>query len=282
MMKNYLLLIIVLFTGQSFASSFDEAFDLSAKGFEKQANKIAGYFNSDIGHDMDYQRQELMLLTSILSEVEEQFKDNPVFWFVKGVHAKNMASFNKQSGNEAKVIHWMDVKTKNYLKAMMLDKENKPHLSAASYAVMKSGLPLPHKQRAVEMELNLGGNGENDSYYWYLHWSNINELQKQNMFKEADEALLRMKQELALSDQADTFSGLVKTVDEELAALKKAAQSKSIKKVQKKSPPVRKHQAFTEEQAEEKYYQYLVLVGIVMAVIIVLLLLFEFKRRKNK
>lgn len=282
-MKKYLLIILFMCSGQLLASEFDEAFDLSARGFVKQANKVTLYFNSSIEHDLDYQQQELEIITASMQAVENKFEKNPVFWFVKGLHAKNMASYFKQRDNKTEVSRWLDLKTKFYQKALQLDKTNKPHLSAASYAVMKPGLPPPFKQRAIEMELSLGGNGENDSYYWYLHWSNINELQKQKMFTQAEAALQRMKQELEASGQGDVFESLVKKIDDELRKVKPSSSSKQKKSNnENSSPAVRDHQAFTEEQAEEKYYQYLTLVGLVMLVIVVLLLLLELKRRKNK
>ena len=281
-MKKYLLIILLLFSGRILASEFDEAFDLSARGFEKQANKVTLYFNSAIELDLDYQQQELGLIASSMLAMEKEFEQSPVFWFVKGLHAKNMASHFKQRGNDAELSRWLDLKTKYYQRAMQLDKINQPHLSAASYAAMKPGLPPSLKQRAIEMELNLGGNGENDSYYWYLHWSNINELQKQKLFDQADAALQRMKQELEVSDQSDVFESMVKTIDTELREMKLSSTSKQKKPNKKALPAVRDHQAFTEEQAEDKYYQYLTLVGLIMLVIIVLLLLFELKRRKNK
>jgi len=278
-MKKYLVIILMFYTGLLFASEFDEAFGLSARGFDKQANKVSEYFNSNIEYDLNYQRQDLELIAASLKELEKKYNNNPVFWFVSGLHARNMAGFNEQLGNDAEVRRWLDFKTKRFIKAMSLDKNNQPHLSASAYAAMKSGLPPPHKQYAIEKELDLGGDGENDSYYWYLHWSNINELQKQKKFTEADDALLRMKKELAESDQGNTFEGLVKTIDAELEAVKMAAQSKEKTRP---LPPERDHQAFTEEHAEDKYYFYLTVVGLIMGAIIFLLLLFELKRRKNK
>jgi len=278
MMNKYYLLILMLISGQLIASEFEEAFDLNARGFEKQANKVTLYFNTAIEHDLNYQQQELELIISSMQGMEKSFENNPVFWFVKGLHAKNMASYFKKKGQEEKVSDWLNKKTKHYKKAMRLDKVNGPHLSAASYATMKSGLLSEDKQDAIEMELALGGNGENESYYWYLHWSNINELQKQGKIEEADKALEKMKNELADSGQSKVFDGMMDKIEKELDNKK---QETSKQKVLQKKSAVRKHTAFTEEDSDEQYYRYLIYVVMFMVVLALLGLVFELKRRKK-
>ncbi|MCK4711177.1 MAG: hypothetical protein KAU21_21380, partial [Gammaproteobacteria bacterium] len=210
---------------------------------------------------------------------------NPVYWFVRGLHTRNMASFFQASGYDDKANSFLLEKNRHYQIAMKLDKNNEPHLSASAYAVMKSGLPESLKQQAIEAELNLGGSGESDTYYWYLHWSNVNELQKQGRFDEADVALQRMKNELAETGQKNTFDKLVKKIEKELKIKKAISENK---KIVKKSPPkkaqqsARDHEAFTEEKVKEQYYRNLAVILIVMVVLAVIIFMFELKRRKRK
>lgn len=196
-MKKILFMFLCLNPGFLSASVFSEAFDMSAPEFSRQANRVAYFFKENVAFDNTQQEKELNYLTKSLLKNQDDQKNNPVYWFVRGMHARNLASYEQHQGNKVLAEENIASKNKYYKTAMELDKTYQPHLSAAAYAVMKPGLPDELKQYAIESELDLGGNGENDSYYWYLHWSNINALSQQKRFDEAESALDRMREELA-------------------------------------------------------------------------------------
>ena len=275
-MKKTILIFCLLFTTALSATEFDEAFDMSAKGFSRQANRVVSYIKSNTALDVSQQKNEFDFISDSLSGMESELKSNPVYWFVRGLHAKNLASFYQHSGAAGQVDKMMKDKNKFYLLAMDKDKKHEPHLSARAYAEMKSALSGTAKQQAIEAELKLGGSGENESYYWYLHWSNVNELQKQGRLEEAEVALNKMKNELGASDQQDVFKVLVNKIDAEL----------KNKKIQKSSAPkkqtaVRDHKAFTEEEVEDNYYRYLLMIAGAMLVMIFIVVIVELRRRKK-
>lgn len=260
----------------TFASGFEEMFDSSANGFSRQASRVVGFMSSNSEFDVLQQKKEFDFISVSLIGIEEQFINNPVYWFVRGLHSKNMASYYQSTEKPALIKESLREKNKHYLMAMSLDKNHEPHLSASVYAEMKSGLPEKYKQEAIQAELGLGGSGESDSYYWYLHWSNVNELQKQGRLEEAGAALLKMKKELNESDQENVYKALYEKIKNEL----KPKELKSVEKTIKSAEP--EHAAFTEETAGESYYRYLIIIASIMLGLIIVALVFELWRRKRK
>ena len=275
-MKKTILIFCLLFTTALSAAEFDEAFDMSAKGFSRQANRIVSYIKSSTSLDVSQQKNEFDFISDSLSKMESELKSNPVYWFVRGLHAKNLASFYQQSGATGQVDKMMKDKNKFYLLAMDKDKKYEPHLSARAYAEIKSALSGAAKQQAIEAELKLGGSGENESYYWYLHWSNVNELQKQGRLEEAEDALDKMKSELSAGDQQDTFNVLVNKIDNELKNMKRQKSSVHSKQTAAKdSKPVVK------DKAGNQGYPYFIMIAGIMLVIIIIVVMFELRRRKK-
>lgn len=259
----------------SYSSEFDETFDLSANGFARQANRVVSFLESSSDFDTSLQKKEFDYITDSLSEIENKQKFNPVYWFVRGLNAKNIASFYDQLNNNNKALSFIKDKNKYYAMAMDVDKKYEPHLSARAYAAMKAGLPGALKQQAIKAELSLGGSGENESYYWYLHWSNVNELQKLGRVDEAEAALADMKKELNENDQKDVFNQLVNKIAHEL-------KNKNVKKDISSSKPTPVKKSLSEESQKDDYYYYYVAITIgLMLVLIVLGVMFELRRRKK-
>jgi len=262
------------------ATEFSETYDISARGFEREANRIVAYHQSDTQFDIQQQKDQLNFINNSLQQIESKYNDNPVFRFVQGLQARNMASLEQRLGDAIKSAHWLQKKQDYYVMAMALDKKQSPHLSAAVYATMKKGLSGDEKQQATQNELKLGGSGENDSYYWYLHWSNINQLQKQGKIEEAEKALTAMKKEIEQSGKsAEIYLQLAGKAKADLDKKKTQLKQANTKQASK---PERDHKAFTEENVEEEYYGYLLVVGLVMLVLIVIGLVFEVRRRKKR
>jgi len=271
-MKILLIMISCLLSFLVSASEFEEAFDMSANGFSREANRIVVFADSAPSRDVILQQNEFDFISKSLAAKEAIYTINPIYWFIRGLHAKNMASFYQQNNQPDKVVDKIKEKNKFYLKAMSVDKKHSPDLSARAYAAMKSGLPDDSKQQAIAAELGLGGSGESESYYWLLHWSNINELKKLGKLDEAKIALANMKKELAESEQKDTFKSLVDKIDEEIKPKEKPA-------AEKKAADIKEPKAFTEESSGDEYYEYLKILFILMFVLLVVAGFIEYKRR---
>jgi len=271
-MKILLIIAGFLFSFLVNASEFEEAFDMSANGFSREANRIIVFADSAPNRDVVLQQNEFDFISKSLASKEAAYTNNPIYWFTRGLHAKNMASFYQQNNQPEKVADKIKKKNKFYLKAMSVDKKHSPDLSARAYAAMKSGLPDESKQQAIAAELGLGGSGESESYYWLLHWSNINELKKLGRMDDAKTALANMKKELAESDQKETFKSLVKKIDKDIKPKEKpAAETKTDRKKEPK--------AFTEESSDDEYYEYLIMLFIAMLILLIVAGLIEYKRR---
>lgn len=273
-MKKYILIFTLLFPMISYSSEFEEAFDLSANDFTRQANRVVVFLESSTDLDVGLQKKDFDYISDSLLAMENEKRLNPVYWFVRGLNAKNLASFYHQLGNGNKTLSYIKEKNKFYEMAMDIDKKHEPHLSARAYAVMKPGLPDILKQQAIKAELSLGGSGEDESYYWYLHWSNVNELQKQGRIDEAKDALATMKKELSENDQKGVFNKLVNKIDQQL-------KTKNIKKDNASSKQVRDHKAFTEDGGKDDYYYYVIIILGIMLSLIIVAVIFELRRRKK-
>ncbi len=284
-MKKIFLSLMMFYCSCLQAAEFAEAYDISARGFEREANRVVVYYQSDTQFDLQQQKDQLNFINSSLQQLEAKYNNNPVFRFVQGLQARNMASLEQRIGNTAQSTHWLQKKQDYYLMAMALDKKQAPHLSAAVYATMKKGLGGDEKLQATQNELKLGGSGENDSYYWYLHWSNINQLQKQGKIEEAEKALAAMKKEIEQTGRSAEIylqlAGKAKAdLDKKKDQLKQAREKQTREK--QASKPEREHKAVTKENVEEEYYGYLLLVGVVMLVLIAIGLVFETRRRRRR
>lgn len=281
-MHKIIFILLLLTSCQANASEFYELFESGSGDYTRLANQVTKQFTEGDQRDVIVWQQQLEYISAGLNDIQSLHETDPVYWFVRGIHAHNMASFYHATQNISQSKYYVDERNNTYQKAMTLDKNHEPHLSAAMYATMKPGLPEALKQQAIESELNLGGSGENESYYWYLHWSNINSLQKQQRFDEADQALARMKKELAASGQrAAVFNQLAEKAEKELNQKKnqQPLQQPAISK--NETAPVRDHKAFTEEKVDDEYYQYLFIVGLIMLGLAVIALVFELNRRKK-
>ncbi len=176
-------------------TGFNELFDTELDILVIQADRVATYHAEDIKSALASTQTELEILNQTLEQVLQQQPQHPILWFIKGLNYSNLAAYHADSDRELS-LHYSENKQQAYIQAMMLDNNNSPHLTAAIYATMKHGLPLNNKIKALQKELSLGGNGENESYYWYLHWSNINSLQQAGRRQEAEQALMNMQKEM--------------------------------------------------------------------------------------
>lgn len=188
------------------------------------ANRVTAYYSEDISLSLAQQKNELLKLESTLGRLENTYSRQPVYWFIKGLNHRNMASYYFESKDVKLADSQIYKKDMAYRKAIELDKASSNPLSAAIYNSMKHGLPTELKIQATQKELSLGGNIENDSAYWYLHWSNIDQLKKAGRNSEAEQAYKNMQQEMK-EDEVDMSI---------YAALNKDIEKRTLQRNEKK------------------------------------------------
>jgi len=276
----YGLIMLSFLSVQSVAAGFTDYFHRKPVIDENLADRVSRYYSEDIKLPIEAQKKELLEIANELESISVTFSDQPVYWFIKGLNHRNLASLYFESKNipqSDREIHNKDIA---YKKAIELDKSSLTYLNAAIYSAMKHGLPESLKIDATQQELSLGGNGENDSYYWYLHWSNINQLKKAGRNEEAEQALKNMKKEMANSD---VDMSVYKTLNEKIEkdTFNRSEKALQQKNIQKKFRP--------ENKPEEKQnigklsdYKTIIITSIVISSIIGLLVvtIYELKIKK--
>lgn len=192
---NILILLIVFISPVMADTRFEELFYLHAGNATATADRVTSYHADNINISSTEKLTELNALSHNLDAFIKASPENAVLWFLKGLNYSNHASVYSAQNNSAQVEKFITQKNRAYEKAMQLD-QSKNTLTAAVYAAMKHGLPENLKITAIQKELSLGGNGENESSYWYLHWSNISALEQAGRTDEAKQAFNNMKAEM--------------------------------------------------------------------------------------
>jgi len=196
-MKRLLTLILIFITTPSWAENeFFNSFNIDVGNAHETADTISRYYLGQLPLDSNKAKIDLNNTEKNLNQLIQSSPKNPILYFIKGLNYSLLASYYKQAGDK-KFKQSLKNKTSAYEKAIQLDNKKQTLLSASIYATMKYSLPEKYKIKAIQKELAQGGSGDNESQYWYLHWSNINSLQKAGRFKEAKQALKNMRQELA-------------------------------------------------------------------------------------
>ncbi len=206
-------ILLVLYSPVQANTHFSELFMMDSNINQDLSDRVSQYHSQDISLNLDRQEQELLNIDSQLNSIKKNNTDNPTYWFIKGLNHSNLASVYSSKKLEAQTGKHLQQKDLAYETAMNLDKKQQ-QLSAAIYNTMKHGLPQDLKIEATQSELKLGGNGYSDSYYWYLHWSNIDQLKKAGRHEEAQAAFEQMQKELKNSDMdPNIYGSLTKSIE---------------------------------------------------------------------
>jgi len=263
-------------------TSFEEYFQIESGINEKLSDRITTYYSEDISLSLQQQKSELLQLEDQLGSITDNNQNNAVFWFIKGLHHANMAAYYTTSKNPQLAASHISYKNSAYQKTIELDKNASSKLSAAIYSTMKHGLPEDLKIQATKNEIALGGNGDNDSYYWYLHWSHIDQLKQAGRDEEAKEAFKKMKTELKNSGlNMDIYATLDKQIEKSTFNngndSVEVTNEKPVSKPAKVTVPEK-----TARTPEEKKYFILTLLVIFSIVSVVLVTIYELVIKKRK
>ncbi|MCW8934545.1 MAG: hypothetical protein OQK98_07455 [Gammaproteobacteria bacterium] len=260
-------------------SRFIEQFQVEPVIEESLANRVTEYYSEDINLPLTQQRIELLELDNKLDQLSTIHVNTAVFWFIKGLHHKNMTSYYTEEKNLPLASSHMKRNNEAFKKSIQLSQLPDNQLSASIFSTMKHSLPEDLKIEATKNEIVLGGNGDNDSYYWYLHWSNIDQLEKAGRKQEAKQAYKKMQLELQSSGaDKSIYQELTRKIENE--TLKQSAQAN----IEKPKPVI---PSKVKERVKEKVYEtkYIVILSVILLSIasIVAVTAYEvLQNRKNK
>lgn len=274
------LLILFFSISLSYASpSFIDQFHVKPIINKKLADRITQYNTENIKLSLTKQKSELLKINNQLSKLDNH-SDKAIYWFIRGLHYKNIAAFYMES-NEISLAH-DNIKNKDsaYKKAIALNQE-KQQLSAAIFSTMKLDLPEDLKILATENEIALGGNGNSDSYYWYLHWSNIDQLQNAGRQDEAKAAYKKMQQELKNSGMdMSVYGSLTKKIETQTLNIN---NSKSlVKKEQTTSKPKTEPKEKTKPKKYDTKFIIISSIAVFSIISLIAVIIYEMKRKRKK
>lgn len=235
------------------------------------ADKITAYYSGNKNFHDSAGEIELNSINNKLNLLIKTSPKDSRLYFLKGLNASLLASlYNKK--NKTKFKQLLQEKNQAYKKSMQLDHADN-QLSAAIYAVMKRGLSKNKRIEALQQELKLGGSGENESQYWYLHWNNINSLQQAGRLNEANQALKNMQQELKEHNLSSSNYKII--VSHAKKSLEKAIKKKEQYKTQKT-----KNQR-TKKKNMDFRTLILTLISITSILILIGIAFYEIRKKKN-
>jgi len=278
---TFMLLVIMASVPLCSANTrFIDQFQIAPIINEAIAGRITEYYSEDIPLPLEQQKIELLNLQSQLDNLASTHSDRAIYWFLKGLHQKNIASYYIEKNNVSLANNHMNNKNTAFKKALELSKLPDNQLSAAIFSTMKHGLPQDLKIEATKNELALGGNGESDSYYWYLHWSNIDQLEKAGRKEEAQAAYKKMQKELQRSDMdMSVYNSLTKKIETETLG-------KPAPKTPNTSPPPEKKVQAPEKKDSPKKYEtkYIIILSVILlsVLVVIAVTIYELIQKRKK
>lgn len=135
---------------------FIEQFQVEPIIDETLANRITEYYSEDIDLPLKSQRIELLELDSKLDNLISRHENIAVFWFIKGLHHKNMASYYTDEKNTPLTNSQISLNNDAFKKSIQLAQLPNNQLSASIFSTMKHSLPQDLKIEATKNEIALG------------------------------------------------------------------------------------------------------------------------------
>ncbi|RDH84788.1 MAG: hypothetical protein DIZ80_04800 [endosymbiont of Galathealinum brachiosum] len=261
-------------------TSFLQQFQVKSTIDNSLADRITEYYSEDITLPLAEQRAELLNIGSQLDALEKSHSDKAVYWFIRGLHHRNIASYYAEAKNKTLSNSHLNNKNNAYKKAIEQRKTSDNQLSASIFNTMKHGLPQDLKIKAIQNELALGGNGESDSDYWYLHWSNIDQLEKAGRKQEALAAYNKMQKELKNSDMdMSIYNSLTTKIKNQ------TLKNINTKNTEKKQNTTKKNHSKKKQESVKIYEKkYVIIISVVSlsAFIIIAVAIYEIRQKRKK
>jgi hypothetical protein len=196
-MKKILLILLALLPCITLAqTSFNEQFDVEPERAGDIADRVMEYRFNHIEQDNKARQSGLENLQKEIEQLIKTSPDDPLLRFLSGLNHASLASLYAAQDMPQMASYYSELRTQDYVKAIELDKTQPKQLNAKIYAAIKPGLPPDARIKAIEQELTQGGGGDNEDYYWQLHWSHVSALDEAKRYDEAEQALQTMQQEM--------------------------------------------------------------------------------------
>lgn len=269
-------LYIVFFTYAgtcSAAANFNDYFKIQTDIDAAIADRVTYYYSENIQLTHAQQKAELLNIQSQLNAIETTHNNQAIYWFIKGLNERNIAAYYTQSNKQALTDKHIKNKNNAYKRSLQLAKNNPKKLTPAIYSTMKHGLPEDLKIQATQFELAQGGNVDNESAYWYLHWSNIDQLKKAGRHEEADTAFKDMQKAM----QENKVEMSIYT------DLNKQVEKQTLNISEKESPlPLKEEETEKNELSSKKVVMPTLLIIALIALLLVAIYEFFIKKRTHK
>jgi len=273
--KLRIFLYISIFTYSSLcfaATSFSDYFQIKPEIDSAIANKVTLYYSEDVQLSTAQQQLELLKLESQLIAAESNHTEQAIYWFIRGLNDRNLAAYFTQTNKQKLANKYIKNKDKAYKNALQLANNNPQKLSAAIYSTMKHGLPQDLKITATQFELAQGGNIDNESAYWYLHWSNVDQLKKAGRHDEADKAFQEMQKAMQENNVDMSVYG----------DLNKQIETQTLKITEKEAPlPSKKEEAENNELISKEFVMPSLLIIALLSLALVTVYEFFIKTKKR-
>lgn len=232
-MNRQLVIMVILLSSSMMilaSTNFEDTYGIPAGShFSALADQVV---DSRFDESSITLRQKLTRLKNLQLRIGarlEQFRDEPVIWFLSGLNQNNLAEVQylmvlEKSGQQAAAID-IDVSNYNiarsraYDNAIRLDSTEPHRLSSSIYATMGYGLSNRQKVKTYSRELQLGSPAENESSEYFMHWAKIDALLHEKKLDEARQALDDLKQLLKQRNQTDSaYSSIVERAETQLTS----------------------------------------------------------------
>ena len=203
---------------------FSQSFDIDDKQLPTFADHISDEYFEDLSEPVSTRLLRYISYSDQLTHPEPGQKAS---WsFIQGLNTLNIISLLKQLerdsavNNQAEIAKYNVLLRKSFENAIHYDSQEK-QLSASMYATMQRALEGDAKIEAMKNELQLGGNGDSETSYWFKHWQVIGELEQAGRHEEAMQASQKMKQEMSQAGvKHPALTQLQARVDQSLASPK--------------------------------------------------------------
>jgi len=209
--SRFLIIVALLFCQQLSAArlGFSDRFEYSGTPLPKFADEVSRYYFEDSRRSPNSRLKIFNSSEGAIKAFISKRNNATLAWFVLGMnyHNKQTAEYEKNSANQKTIAALAEKKTAAYEAAIKSDLNNRL-LTARMYSIIKNSLKDAARIESLQNELALGGSGDTESSYWYLHWNNVGSLQDAGRFSEADKALQQMEKELNLEAPANKINFL--------------------------------------------------------------------------
>lgn len=233
-----LLSVLALSITPVYPLSFEDTYGISAgENFGALADQVVETRFDESSMTL---QQKLIRLKNLQLRIDaklQQFKDDPIIWFLSGLNQNNLAEIHyllvveqsgrQQAASDSSVSNFNIARSRAYDNAIRLDSAQPYRLSSSIYATMSYGLSNRQKIKTYSRELALGSPAENESNEYFMHWAKVDALVQERKLDEAQQALEDLRQLLQQRNKTDaSYSSIVERAEAQVSAQIKISEKR--------------------------------------------------------